>query len=95
MTQDEIYNAYVIWSRGCPEIAKEELFRMPAANRDVYESANVLVNHLYFLIIKCTGVKTSPFVFYEANTFFKKTNGDLVLMYSTYCLPEEIGASIS
>lgn len=89
MTQDEVYNKYVLWSEGKPELTEKDLFRMSVANRDVYENQNIVVNHLYFLFVKCVGVQSKVFVFYEENTFLKKMNEDLVLIHSTYIIPKD------
>ena len=84
---DEMYVKYLEWSEGKPDIAKEDLFQMPITNEDVYENEMLLVNHLYFLIVKYDEGIARYFAFYEANTFMKEENGDLDLVYSTYCLP--------
>lgn len=84
VTKDEIYERYLKWSEGKPEILKEDLFRRPVVNRDVFENEVLVVNHLYFLFLKFDGRKTRHFIFYEANTFWKDPKGDLELAYSTY-----------
>ena len=84
MTQEEVYREYLRWSKGLPRISRKDLFRLSFANYDVYENADIVVNHLYYLFIKCAGEKADGFFFYEENTFIKEADGDLVLMCSTY-----------
>ena len=88
MTKEEVYKEYVAWMNGKPEITQEEMFCAPAANRDVYENASMVVNHLYFLFVQCMGIRSRYFLFYEENTFEKNENGDLELVYSTYVIPK-------
>ena len=89
MTQDEVYNEYVLWAGEKPEFTKKDLFRMSVANQDVYENASILVNHLYFLIVSRVEKTSRFFVFYEENTLKKMSNGDLYLLHSTYKIPEK------
>ena len=84
MTQEEVYREYLRWSKGLPRISRTDLFRLSFANYDVYENTDIVINHLYYLFIKCAGENASAFFFYEENMFKKEANGDLVPMCSTY-----------
>lgn len=88
MTKEEVYREYAAWTNGRPELTQEDMFCAPAANRDVYENASIVVNHLYFLFVQCMGKRSRYFLFYEENTFEKDENGDLELVYSTYVIPK-------
>lgn len=84
MTQDEVYREYLQWSKGLPRISRRDLFRLSFANYDVYENADIVINHLYYLFIRYAEEKANAFFFYEENTFKKESNGDLEPMCSTY-----------
>lgn len=89
MTIEELYRQYLIWAGEEPELTQEELCQSPVLNKEVYENEELVVSHLYYLIVTCVGRKTKHFIFYEENTFCKIQDEDLVLIHSTYRIPNE------
>lgn len=89
MTRKEIFAKYLEWSNEYAEMTEETLFQNPVLNREVYETQEVIVSHLYFLIVSCIDETSRSFVFYEENTLKKMGNGDLILLHSTYKIPKK------
>ena len=90
MTKDEIYRKYIEWANGAPGVEHNELFGKPAVSCDVYEDHNTVINHLYFLLVRRVGEKTSPFVFYEENVFEKLDSGDMRIVKTCYRFPQQV-----
>lgn len=84
MTKKEVFRRYCEWIGEDTESSEEELFANPVISIDVNENADIVVNHLYFLIAKVKKCRSEVFLFCEVNTFAKHINGDLELIDSTY-----------
>ena len=89
MTIEELYRQYLNWAGEEPELTQEELCQSPVLNKEVYENEELVVSHLYYLIVNSMGRITRHFIFYEENTFRKTQDEDLVLVHSTYRIPAE------
>ena len=89
MTIEELYRQYLNWVGGEPELTREELCQSPVLNKEVYENEEMVISHLYYLIVNSTGRITRYFIFYEENTFRKTQDENLALVHSTYRIPTE------
>ena len=89
MNRDELYRRYMDWAGEKPELTQDELCQSPVLNKEVYENKELVVSHLYYLVVTCVGRTTRYFIFYEENTFRKNQDENLVLIHSTYRIPNE------
>lgn len=88
MTKEELYNLYLEWAGDNPALLDNDLFGFPITDIDVYEDEKIVINHLYYLIVRAESNDSKRFLFYEENTFAKEVNGDLSLCRTLYFLPD-------
>ena len=88
VTKEELYNLYLEWAGDNPVLSYNDLFGFPITNIDVYEDEKIVINHMYYLIVRAEPNDSKHFLFYEANTFAKDVNGDLSLCRTLFFLPD-------
>ncbi len=81
MTIEELYRQYLKWVGEKTELTQAGLCQSPVLNKEVYENEEMVISHLYYLIVNSKGRITRHFIFYEENTFHKTQDEDLVLVH--------------
>lgn len=89
MTKDEVYQKYLEWHKGKVPMSSIDLFQRTAANVDVFENENTVINHLYYLVVEPCENNSEYFIFYENNMFSKSDNNDINLVKSEYFIPSK------
>ncbi len=62
----------------------KEQAAVPLGNFDIFEDETALVNRLYYAVPDFKDGQFFCSFFYEENTFYKESNGDLTLVHSEY-----------
>ncbi len=89
MTKDEVYQKYLEWHKGKLPMSYVELFQSAAANVDVFENENTVINHLYYLVVERCENNSKYFIFYENNLFSKSGDDEFNLVKSECFIPNK------